>query len=87
MKTITILETSWCPYCKLARKLVEELKSENRNYQALTVDFIDEELHPDISKQYDYYYVPTLYVGDKKLHEGIPTKDIIKNAFDYTINL
>lgn len=86
MKTITIFETSWCPYCKLARKLIDELKSENKNYETVFVDFIDEELHPEISKQYDYYYVPTLYVENKKLHEGIPTKEIIKNIFDYTIH-
>jgi thioredoxin 1 len=86
MKTITLFETSWCPYCKLARKLIDDLKLENPDYQNIPVDFIDEELHPEISMQYDYYYVPTLYINKNKLHEGIPTKEIIKNIFDSAIN-
>lgn len=86
MKTITLFETSWCPYCKLARKLIDELSSENPDYQNITVDFIDEELHPEVSKQYDYYYVPTLYIDKNKLHEGVPTKEIIKSIFDTAIS-
>ena len=31
---------------------------------------IDELAEPEVADRYDYYYVPTFYVGDKKVHEG-----------------
>ena len=31
---------------------------------------IDEGREPALAEQYDYYYVPTFYVGGEKVHEG-----------------
>lgn len=86
MKTITMFETSWCPYCKQARALIDELKSEYPEYRNVQVNIVDEEEHPEISKQYEYYYVPTIYLDKEKLHEGVPTKEIYKDLFDKTVN-
>ena len=57
--------TSWCPYCKKAFSMMKDLKDENPKYKDIEVKVIDEELEPEIAKQYDYYYVPTFFV-DKK---------------------
>ncbi len=59
-----------------------DLKKTNPEYANIEVTVIDEELQPEISKKYDYYYVPTFYVDGVKLHEGVPTKDIIRKVFD-----
>ena len=61
---------------------MEELKKENPKYANIEVEIIDEELHPEIAKQYNYYYVPTYYVDGIKAHEGVPTKDIIRRVFE-----
>ena len=86
MKTITMLETSWCPYCKVARNLIQELKSEYPEYESIAVDYVDEEEFPEISSQYNYYYVPTIYHEKNKLHEGIPTKEIYQTIFQDLMN-
>lgn len=82
MRPVTMFVTSWCPYCKQALSFMDSLKRENPKYQDIEIKIIDEELHPEISKQYDYYYVPTYYVGNFKAHEGVPTKEIVKQVFD-----
>lgn len=77
--------TSWCPYCKQALTLMDTLKREDPKYGDIDIKTIDEELEPEVSKKYDYYYVPTYYVDDVKLHEGIPSKDIIKGVFEQAL--
>ncbi|KAJ53702.1 glutaredoxin [Clostridium tetanomorphum] len=85
MKPIIMFITSWCPYCKKALLWMEELKKENPQYENVEVKIIDEEHESEIAKKYSYYYVPTYYVDGIKVHEGVPTKDIIKDVFERTI--
>ena len=82
MKPVLMFITDWCPYCKKAFSLMEELKKTNPKYTYIEVKVIDEELQPEIAKQYDYYYVPTYYVNGVKVHEGVPSKDIVCKVFD-----
>jgi thiol-disulfide isomerase/thioredoxin len=82
MKPIYMLITDWCPHCKRAFTWMEELVSENPKYLELQVHIIDEEQEPEAAKKFDYYYVPTYYVGDTKVHEGVPSKDIIREVFE-----
>jgi thiol-disulfide isomerase/thioredoxin len=74
--------TSWCPYCKAAYPIMEELKEENAAFRNLDIKIVDEELEPDFAKQFDYYYVPTYYVNGVKAHEGSVNKDILRNIFE-----
>ncbi|MBU3179942.1 glutaredoxin family protein [Clostridium psychrophilum] len=82
MKPVTMFVTSWCPYCKQAYSMMKKLKNDNPEYAAIEVKIIDEELHPEIAKQYDYYYVPTYFVNEVKIHEGVPSIEIIRNVFN-----
>ena len=86
MKTITIFITSWCPYCKLAQKFIDELIAEHEEYKDIIVEYVDEEKEVERAKGHDYFYVPTLYIDKEKLHEGVPTKENIKMAFDKALN-
>lgn len=61
---------------------MSELKNEEPKYSPIEVRVIDEEKEPEAAKKYNYYYVPTYYVGDDKVHEGVPTKDIIREVFE-----
>jgi len=85
MKPVIMFITSWCPYCKKASAMIEDLKSTHPEFANIEVQVIDEELKPEIAKQYDYYYVPTFYVDGVKLHEGVPSKDIIQKVFEAAI--
>ena len=82
MKPVIMFVTEWCPYCKKALSWMENLKKQNPNYSGIDIKIIDEELKPDIAKQYNYYYVPTYYVDGVKVHEGVASKDIISNIFE-----
>jgi glutaredoxin len=82
MKNISMFITDWCPHCKRAINWVEEIKQENPQYRDVKVEIIDEEKEPHIAKQYDYYYVPTYYIENKKIYEGGTTKEILLKVFE-----
>jgi len=82
MKPVIMFVTEWCPYCKKALTWMENIKKQNPEYNGIEVKIIDEELQPDIAKQYTYYYVPTYYIDGVKVHEGVASKDIISDIFE-----
>lgn len=59
-----------CPFCKWAFKYIEELKTEYPEFQKLSIEAIEENENPELADKYDYYYVPTFYLGEEKIHEG-----------------
>lgn len=61
-----------CPYCKQARRALDELKSENAQYKNIEMDWIEESEQPEIADKYDYYHVPTMFLDDNKLYEAKP---------------
>ena len=72
-KKLTILHLDNCPYCHKARQALAELQAENPAYRVVIVEWIEEEREREAASRYtDYYYVPTIYAGDKKLYEAHP---------------
>lgn len=69
-----------CPHCIKAREYIKELTSENPDYEKVDIEMIDELADPRRADQYDYWYVPTFFVGGKKLHEGTVTKSDVENV-------
>ena len=43
---------------------------------------IDEAKESRLADSYDYFYVPCFYDNDIKLHEGVASKDIIRDIFE-----
>lgn len=88
MKKITFFYLENCPYCKNARKAMDELKQENADYGKIEMDWIDEDKQPDLAKAYNYYYVPTMFIGAEKLYEAHPDENYddikkqVKKVFD-----
>mgnify|MGYP000851554055 CR=1 FL=1 len=70
MKKITWFYLSDCPYCHQARKALDELKRENPEYKKVEIDWVDEQVHPEIADQYDYHAVPCLWIGQQKMYEA-----------------
>ncbi len=81
MKEITYFYLASCPYCRQADRIIADLIKENPQYAAVPVNKIEETRNPEISNKYDYYYVPCLWIGNEKLHEGVPTKEKIRRVF------
>ncbi len=70
MKEITLFYLETCPYCRQASRAMRELEEENPRYRTVNIEKIEESEHPEIADQYDYYYVPTMYVDGKKIYEA-----------------
>lgn len=82
MKEITYFYLPHCPYCRQASKWLEEFIKENPAYGDLPMKRIDESVERELANQYDYQLVPTFYVGDEKVHEGVATKEKVKAVLD-----
>jgi glutaredoxin len=82
MKEIKMFFMETCPHCRKAFELMDEIYSENPEYKNIPVKKIDETKESDYASKFDYYYVPTFYVGDEKLHEGVPSKASIEKVFE-----
>ncbi|MDR3076572.1 MAG: thioredoxin family protein [Synergistaceae bacterium] len=81
MKEIKMFMMATCPHCRKAAELMEEIYSERPEYKDIPLKQIDETKDPSYASKFDYYYVPTFYVGDEKLHEGVPSKEAIEKVF------
>ena len=81
MKKITLFYLPSCPYCKQALAWNRELIVENPEFAGIELELVDENREADRAARYDYYYVPTYYVGAEKLHEGAATKEKIRAVF------
>ena len=80
MKDTTMFMMPSCPYCRQALQWQRELMEEYPELAAVTVRMIDEQKEPAYAEQFDYYYVPTYYVGEEKLHEGAATREIVERV-------
>lgn len=70
VKKITAFYLEGCPYCKQAREAVKELLSEKEEYSSVKIEWVEENQNPEISNQYDYYYVPAMFVEGVKVYES-----------------
>ena len=82
MQKIKMFMQKTCPYCKAALGWMDELYVQNPDYKSIEIEIIDEKQQSELADQHDYYYVPTYYVGDDKIHEGAASLEIVKNVFD-----
>ena len=82
MKEVKMFMKASCPHCKKAFSLMEEICGEHPEYKAVSIKKIDETKEPDYAATFDYYYIPTFYVGDSKVHEGAPTKEAIEKVYE-----
>lgn len=71
-----------CPYCKQVLNWMEELRAEDPRYEGVELTTINEKLQPDVANQYDYYYVPTYFIDQTKVHEGAASKEKVRKVFD-----
>ena len=81
MKEIKLFYKETCPHCRKAEEMMENIFAARPEYKSIPLRKIEETKEPDYASKFDYYYVPTFYVGDDKLHEGVPSKDAIEKVF------
>jgi glutaredoxin len=85
MKNLTLFIQPNCPFCKKALSYIDEIKQDEK-YRAISIEIVNELVEADRADSYDYYYVPTFYLGDQKLHEGGIYKDEVKALLDSVLS-
>ena len=73
MKKLTIFYLKGCPYCEAARRALKELAAEDGAYAAAEIEWIDERAEAALADSYDYYHVPSVFLGGRKLYEASPS--------------
>ena len=92
MKKITLFYLESCGYCQKAERALKELTEQNPAYGEIEITRIEESRQPEVADRYDYWAVPTFYVGDRKVfeaHIGMSYEDIraeVKNALDLALD-
>ncbi len=79
MNELTLFILPDCPHCVKALRLQRELIEEFPELSAVNIRVIDESAEPELADSFDYYYVPTYYLGGEKLHEGIVDKELVRS--------
>ena len=70
MKKVKLFYLQHCPFCKKAFRYIEEAKAKHAKLADLAIELIEESEQAEVADRYDYYYVPTFYVDEQKVHEG-----------------
>ncbi|MGI5936910.1 MAG: glutaredoxin [Oscillospiraceae bacterium] len=86
MKELTMFYFKGCPFCQQALRWHEEIFEEHPEYRQVSLKMIDEKKEPSVAAEYDYYYVPTYYIGREKLYEGVKEKALIEECFRRAYN-
>ena len=86
MKPLTIFILKRCPYCKKAIKIIEKLQIESK-YEGINIVYVDEIQEKELADSFDYYYVPSFFVGNTKLYEGAIKKEQVIEVLDQYLAL
>ena len=70
MKPVKLFYLKNCPFCKKALRYIEEARAAHPELAAVGIEMIEESEQPELADTFDYYYVPTFYVGGVKGREG-----------------
>lgn len=85
MKKVTMFYLKNCPYCRQAFNMVEELKAKHDQYCDIEIELIEEQDEPYRTVGYDYWYVPTYFVEQEKLLEGVPNIAAVQHVFEVAL--
>ena len=70
MEKLTLFYLDTCPYCRNARRALDELYAEDPGLRDVPIDWINEDEQAALAETYDYYAVPSIFLGKEKLYEA-----------------
>ena len=82
MRSLQIFYQKSCPHCQKAFKFIEELKEEKDIYRLIEPRLVEETLEIDYAEMFDYFLVPTFYIDELKVHEGVVSKEQVREILD-----
>ena len=86
MKELTMFYFPECPYCQRAFRWHEELFREHPEYRQVPLRLVDEHKESALADSYDYWYVPSYFLGKEKLGEGVKEKAVIEAVFQRALD-
>ena len=72
--------------CRRARALLDELRSEKPAYASVPLQIEDERRNRALADALDYWYMPCCFVGGKKIHEGVPSREAMRAVLDAALS-
>ncbi|MBQ7174865.1 MAG: glutaredoxin [Lachnospiraceae bacterium] len=72
MKEVKLFILNGCPYCRQAFEALGELKEEDSRYGEVPIKIYEEYNDAEVVAQHEYYYTPTMYIGNDKIYEAHP---------------
>ena len=87
-KKVTFFYLPGCPYCRNANLAIEELIQENPAFGSVEIERINEQNPPEGISGYNYYYVPSMFIGKEKIYEANPAqtyediKESVRTVFE-----
>ena len=85
MKKLQIFYQKDCPHCQKAFEFIDELQDENDLYRLIKPHLVEELLEIDYAAMFDYFLVPTFYIDEEKVHEGVINKEQVRKILDATL--
>ena len=70
-----------CPYCRRVLAWQEELLAAQPLYRPLAPRIVDESRQKELTRGFDYYYVPCYFLEGKKLAEGVLDREQVEEVF------
>lgn len=70
MKKIMMFIQPRCPFCVKALRYIDEAREAHPELREIEIEIHNELEEAEFADKFDYYYVPTFYIGDEKVHEG-----------------
>ncbi len=70
MKELILFHRRDCGYCHKAMRALEELYAEEPALASVPLKMIEETEEPVLADTYDYYAVPSFFIGKDKLFEA-----------------
>ena len=76
MKEITVITEKGCPYCAAAEGFIRKVQGEYPKVRVRRISSDSKESEP-----YDFYFLPAVFVGTKRMIHGACTLADIRQAF------
>ncbi len=61
-----------CPYCRQAENVISRLTEAEPALASVRIRRVDETAERALAEQYDYWHVPSFFLGERKLYEAQP---------------
>ena len=84
MKSLKLFILDTCPYCRATLTMMDELLV-GSDYKEINVEIIEERREKQLADSYDYYYVPSIFYKEEKIHEGVLNKEELRKILDFVV--